>query len=203
MKALKVAVLVALLVAVPAALVGWLGWDNILGFFVEPSADVSSPKQHTDSHVSFSYPGNWTVTSDKTISHGVEVHTREVQSPGSVNTIVQTFQPAVPMSIDELAQSFVGEFDEELASNWAGLIKSQNARISPVDLSLLGKKREGKRINITLRALNERVPCTLEIVFAVEDTLTTVVVSVVPDEDLDAAGPGVELVRNTISINAE
>ncbi len=203
MKALKIAVLVALLAAIPAALVGWLGWDNILGFFVEPAADVSSPQKHEDSHIGFSYPGNWKVISDKTISHGVEVHTLEVQSPGSVNTIVQTFRPAVPMSIDELAKSFVGQFDEELASNWAGLIKSQNARITPVKLMLLDKERDGKRINVTLRALSEKVPCTLEIVFAVEDELTVVVVSVVPDEDLDKANPGVNLVRDSLVVRAK
>ena len=91
----------------------------------------------------------------------------------------------------------------KISSNWAGLLKSQGLRQAPMRMTLLGEERDGIQLKLTLRALDEKVPFTVELVVAEGADTTVAVLSLVPDDGHDAAQPGVDLVRRTLTLANE
>lgn len=199
MKAVKWLVLAG---AVGLVLIGLAlgGMDKLVGFFSEPAPDLASPKTFSADGVALSYPGNWTIKSKDGGASGIRIRTLTIESPGSTLALVQSFRPAIDVDMDDYLKSFVSGFEEELSSSYAGLIESGDVTTTELEGELAGVSITGKRLQLSLSLLNERVPFTIEIRRVKGEELTLVLVTMVSDEDQAVAQPGLDLVRDSLRL---
>ena len=80
----------------------------------EPRADLENIQAFSADGISFSLPGNWSVTRDETTVQGREIRLIYVESPGDALFMLLEYTPGVDLTADEFAAEYMRNFDEEV-----------------------------------------------------------------------------------------
>ncbi len=171
------------------------------GMFGEPTPDLDDKQRYAEHGLSFEYPGNWkTEVEQEQLPGGVSLTSITVSGKrGNAMTIVQQFQPAVPVDYDDL----VGEFVVGVREAMPGFVEARQLDSGDwptIHRQLFGAEREGRKVRYAIELLGESVPHTVDIYFAELEDRLVVVYAQIPDEDRDKAMPGFNLIMDSIAL---
>ncbi|MEO1270058.1 MAG: hypothetical protein AAFX99_18375 [Myxococcota bacterium] len=77
----------------------------------EPPADIQNPKTYRKGGLSFSYPGNWTITED---SEDGGIRSVFIETPGDALMTIQVYPEASAQELKDYAKAFSEKSDENM-----------------------------------------------------------------------------------------
>ena len=182
------------------ALVGGAGCERVSGFFSEPQAQVESPQRYEKDGISFEYPGNWKLTEETIEENGITVNNITVESAGNALLMVQTFEPAVPLELATHFEVVMNGMQEAVDKQVGGLAEGARGAVTDFQRQFLGEQRPGKRGEITVSILGEKVPGVVSMFVAVLEDRTVLLFSTVPDADRAKVEPGFDQVIDSLKV---
>jgi hypothetical protein len=168
----------------------------------EPQPDIKKPKSFNLGKLRFSYPGNWVQSKEDQETKGVKIRTVWVKSKGNAMAVVQTFMPSVPIDLNDYAREFLGGMNEEFKNSWSGMIRAGTIKKSSYSEQFLGKKREGRRIELMLKALGFPHPMEVTLLGAQLADGSVVMCTMVPVKYKNRVRPGYEHIRSSVRFGA-
>lgn len=179
-------------------LVGGAGCERVVGFFSEPRAQVESPQRYEKDTISFAYPGNWNVKEEPLVENGIAVNNITVASAGNAILMIQTFKPAVPLDLAAHFEVVMAAMQEAVDKQVGGLADGTRGAVTDFERTFLGEQRAGKRGEITVTILSEKVPAVVTMLVAVLEDRTIMVFTTVPDDDRAKVEPGFDQVIDSL-----
>ena len=184
-------------VIIGAALVAGAPGCDLLG---EPAPNVGSPSHHAAHGLEFDYPGNWTLKAEVEDAEGIQIYTAEIESSGSALAMVQQFQPALPLDIDELMVDITAGLQEGAKEELGGMFDYSDLGTTDIERSMLGQARSGKAKRYALSALGEKVEHTMQMYPVELEDRSLILYMQIPDEDRTKAQPGFDQVFDTLAV---
>jgi len=181
-----------------ACVVGSAGCERVVGFFSEPTAQVDTPQRYEKDAISFTYPGNWNVTEETNLENGIEVRNITVASAGNAMVMIQTFEPAVPIELGAHFEVVMTAMQDAVDKQIAGLADGTRGAVTDFERAFLGEQRAGKRGEITVTILGEKVPGLVSMFVAGLGDRTVLLFSTVPDADRAKVEPGFDQVIDSL-----
>ena len=140
------------------------------------------------------------LTLDRQDAGGQPIVTRNIKSHGSAVTIVQSFPPSVPITLDVYLEGFLKGMSKELDSGWTKMLKHTQQKATRIKRKVFGAEHEGRRFSWELGVLTEKVPFVIEIINAKTPQGSVYVITQLPIEGADKARPGANLVLDSLKL---
>lgn len=169
------------------------------GFFMEPTPDVENAKQTSAPGFTLSYPGNWTPSTEVEVVEDTTITTLTVESSGNAVAMLQVYEPALPMSAEQVFGLFMEGVAEAGTEELGGLASVKTGTSAPMERTVMGETWEGRKGTFSVTVLGEQVPATVETVVHVFDERSVVLVTQAPTEDWSKAKPGFTLIEETLA----
>lgn len=181
-----------------------LGLVPTLVVSCERSPDLSSTSFYSKDGISFSYPGNWTVSKDATEAGDTEYRYLFVESPGDAILIIQRYKPAIDLTLEEFAAELKTTRDAEVEGMFqVGDFRPMHVKSeidSQVQAIIAGETRDGIRQSFAISVLGEKVP-HYSTFFRIDDLQQTIfVVAQAATEDWELVEPAFQLVQSSLRI---
>ena len=163
--------------------------------------DVGQVRAYSKDGISFSYPGNWSVTEDDDNPSDGSSRTLSVDSSGDpMVTVVRMRMPA-ELSPDQYPAVLSLEGFFEKHSEY--MIEKMRAQVSsavPVRRVVAGAARDGLERTVKAKLLKQKIVLRLQM-FRIESPGTiTFLMVMVASEDWESMHPGVELVLTSFKV---
>jgi hypothetical protein len=170
------------------------------GMFGEPEPDVATAQRHTSAGLTFEYPGNWKTEVAQEHVEGTTITTITVSSKfGNAVALVQQFQPRADVDRDQVVHDFFAGV-RGAVPELATIERLDGGQAETIHRRLFGESREGRRLRYAIEMLGEKVPHTVDMVFAELDDRLVIVYAQIPDEDRGKALPGFDLVMDSLAL---
>lgn len=164
----------------------------------ETSPDVRRPQSYSKDGISFSYPGNWSVTEDVVKPGDSRYRYLFVESPGSALVIVQHYEPHIDRSVEEFAAEFhrklVAEVEEIALLGPLKPFSGHAGTAVAVRSVVAGIQREGIEQSFSVSAAGERVPHKFRAFRVDTASATAFLIVQAATEDWNLVAPGFDLV---------
>jgi hypothetical protein len=160
----------------------------------ERTADVGHPHAFDDVGLSFSYPGNWTVSVDK----GESFRTVELETPGNALGLVMEFRPAIDVDLDSFAKRTMEGMKRHVDEKGHGVFDLKILPRTASRRKLLGEPRDGFHYAFSIGAGGEDLPHGADIWGAKLPERTVVVWMQTADEDRSKVQPGFDQVLDSM-----
>jgi hypothetical protein len=149
----------------------------------ERAADIKNPKHYNKSGLKFSYPGNWTITSDDELD---SFHSIIVETSGDGIVILQKYLATDAMSLKEFADEFSNSMGDELPIG--EIVDTKNVASTSTEISQ----------TFSIKLLGERVPHVRKFVLKKFGSEVCFLIYQVATEDTDKAIKGFELISSSM-----
>lgn len=173
------------------------GCERARGWFAEPRPQVEAPHRHTSGAISLAFPADWTLREEAAQEQDVTLRTLQLESPGEALLILQSFEPALAVDVDEHLERTLQALAAELGAR-GDPGPGARGEVVAFERALLGAPRPALRATIT--APGEWAPRIVELVVVVLPTRTLVVLTTIPEADRARAQPGFDLVLDTLAV---
>jgi len=172
--------------------------------FAQRAADVDNPQTFGEGDLTFEYPGNWKVETNRETVESFTIVTHNLEPRwGNSIAIVQVFTPGVSIEFDQLLSDFRTGMKESLAGALLEDRQVNGQDSITVEHDLMGSTREGRRMRFAISVLGETTESTVDVYVAELDDRTIIVYTQAPDGDLPQAKPGFEQVMNTLELTSD
>lgn len=170
--------------------------------FAARAADVDDPQTFGEGDLSFDYPGNWKISTERETveSFSMVSHTLEPRWGNSL-VVVQVFRPGLEIEFEKLLADFWQGMSDSLAGSLIEKRPVDGKDSVEIHHDLLSESREGRRIRFAVEVLGESTVSTVDIYLASLDDRTIVVYAQAPDDELSQARPGFEQIMGTMKIS--
>lgn len=157
----------------------------------EPTADIEQAKTYKKNGLSFSYPGNWSITGDEV---GPDARYLFVESEGGAIAVIFIFNPKERRSLLQIAQEY-----SKATAEATPLMTLQSVGFKDVP------QESGQRLRESVRAtfFGQVEPHLREYLSLDGTPRKTVVVSQIAVEDLAEARPGFRLIETSLRLEVE
>lgn len=184
-------------------LIAWVaaigGCEGARAWFGEPRADVAAPRRHASGGISFALPGDWSVRDGLARVEDTELRTIEVEGPGEAFLLIQSFEPAVAVDLDEQLGRTLDAMLARLGER-ADLGPGARGEVVKIHHTWLGAPRSGLRA--TIMAPGEWAPRLVELHAAPLPGRTLLVYTTIPEADRDRVQAGFDLVLDSLAVEA-
>jgi hypothetical protein len=131
------------------------------------------------------------------------VHNITVESAGNAILMVQTFEPAVPLDLATHFEVVMNGMQQEVDKQVGGLADGTRGAVTDFQRQFLGEQRPGKRGEITVTILSEKVPGVVSMLVAVLEDRTVLLFNTVPEADRAKVEPGFDQVIDSLAVAAK
>jgi len=152
----------------------------------ERAADIKNPNPYSKNGLKFSYPGNWTITSDEGSD---SFHHLIVETSGDGIVIIQIYNAEDPISLEEYAADFSKSMSTSMPIG--NVVNSKE---------VTKKSNSNTEINETfsIELLGQKVPHSRRFVLKKFGSQVCFLIFQVPTEDKPNVIKGFELINSTI-----
>ncbi len=170
--------------------------------FAARKADVDNPQTFGEGDLSFDYPGNWKIESERETveSFSIVSHTLEPRW-GNALVVVQVFTPGVEIEFEQLLSDFRQGMRESFAGSLIEDRQIDGQDSVEVHHDLIGESRPGRRMRFAVEILGESTENTVDIYVANLEDRTVIVYTQAPDDEIAQARPAFEQVMGTMKIS--
>ena len=144
-----------------------------------------SPSRYHQNHISFFHPRSWKVTKDVDQRHFRYLF---IESPDGAIVIIHIYLKNRALDLRDFVDRFTGKTEREIP-----LGKVDNNYFSTVVRKTASGKKTGLRERFSMMAGNTPIPYIREYVRMEMKNKVVFLISQVPEDKMDNAGPGVDL----------
>lgn len=155
----------------------------------ETPADISNPQTYDKDGLTFTFPGNWTVTEDVTAD---QLRYLFVETPGEALVVVQVDSSGHTENLKSFAESF-----SQRATTETPIGDMAQNEFGPIEKRLAYEVIQEK-FSITL--LSVEVPHTRIYFRKASGDKTIVIINQAADEDLASVNPGFDQISNSLEM---
>ena len=171
----------------------------------EPKADLENIQGFSVDGISFSLPGNWSVTRDETTVQDGEIRHIYVESPGDALVILLEYTPGVDLTVDEFAAEYMRNVDEEAKDVFSigpiQPIAASGGTRARIEDPIAGALSEGVEISFGISVLGEVVPHKCRIFKHETNHSDVFIISQVAEEDWYLVSEGFRLIGKTLEVD--
>lgn len=183
------------------SVVGLLCWTLVASSCSKRSEPkLEKPATWAKYGLTFQYPSNWRVGDELDRGEGIEITTVDIESKGtwdSSSAMLQTFEPALPVTFEMMANQYLGELPEVLDES--GMKGTKVVDKQPVTHTILGQERLGRRVQLRGTVDGEARDIVTELHVMVVGNRTIILQTQAPMTELEAASAVFEMVRATLN----
>lgn len=163
-----------------------------VAYACEKPAETANPKQYEKNGISFTHPGNWSVTEDVR-QDGYRYLI--VETPGDAVFMVQIYNADEAYDLDSFVEWYSDQVKTEIPF---GTAEASNR--SSIERLIDGELRNGVYERLPIRLVGIKVRHVIEYYRIESGGRVFFLIAFVPDEDLNMVSPGFDQIFGTFAI---